>query len=1768
MIITNAFFVSNNIGILYFLNSISVINNSLFNNCDIFSIISQQGLALTLSDSSFINIKFRLGILLLSQMGSVYIDKCIISFSNGDFAIFFASNTYSLIINTSIIKNSSFYTLFFNQNMHLNILFDIIIQSNILRSIWDHDQTVDETFANKIQLKSNYFLSCMYANYGVPNSVISLEELYIHQNMLEAFAFVSMLVGTINMEKTIIIYNIYVDPSLFQASFDFETTTLTRLTNSYIENIGVNTKKTFFIGIEDNCVISFWYTDYSYLNNVIFVVTSNIDLSSGFISGSPIGNKLDIFNCKFIKIGENNLFGYKGMLLDSVAELNIINSTFHDIPCNQRSFSHAHGMIYVTGSSGYLYSKNDFNLNLHNNSFYNCSCIYGGHIAIISINTINITNCFFYNSSSTYFGGSFLIISSPNVFMSNLTIDQSVGNEGGAFYLKDIFKSQINNITIKNSMARRSGVVYLSNVNELMVENCQSINTITHMNGGFMYISKSYAIINHTMVFNSTADEGGAFFLHGNSIVFFDNLVISKSTAILAGGISVYEVDNFKITNSRFINVFAKLEGAAIVFSVFKNAIVSDIEIHNSSSGAGILYLKTIDETSNMVWNNVSCISTFASIGSCIYSLSATSLNINELRIIDSGLHPIFLQWSFLIKISISNLLIMNYNIQSNLIFCSSIDLELKFVNILNIKSPSSIIFVQNSILSLKDSNFTNVTQYLIVEIENSNFEIKNIKIINSIERKISFLKSISSIGLITDCDLNKLLSSETELIFFSNGNLTINRMQCFDNMGRFIRLYKSNFIFTESIIKNNTSLDESDGNDIIFLHPFNELLHVRIEEVNFTSYKRVSCNFNGFLSILLFRCNFRSRKEFPNENDMIMITTAILGLNFNNMNISSCYFTNFTNRALLFQTDYNFFGKVSNLEIYHSNFIENEALLGGAIFLSGSFKPKLVLNIFGKNNALINNLISNHNIQGIGGCIYYTTSIYEEESFELISNYFYNNFAANYISTIFSQRKIISDSQNKYEGNSDDGKFLSFPLKTRLKDISKIELISGVRFSFKLELIDAYNKTVYFDNSSIFALKSFKQEINNTILMENTLGTAEQGIISFNNVNIKTYSKSNFVLLITGSFQGLKSSWITQQEIANQYNFFVRECRKGEIILSDLTCMKCPKGKYSFIDPMLINIKYQKCIKCPENSECPGGNLIYPKPGFYKKTNYSTNVVACVNQEACFGVILSANSTFNEQEAEAYINNRCLEGNSGALCFYCDFGFGRYEKFDHCKKCATVSVQAFARIAAYSLFMTIYIFVNIQLAENYSKKKKRGQQINLISTFIKMIINHSQQFLLIISASEFSIPFSSSLMQVSDYFSFSNSHVIANDCIIQMIFFDKKYFIIYKEILNAILPFIFSLFSFFLWFLTNFILSKITFFESLREKIPKDFCQMLTRLKLFLIICGFIFYSLILKSSFNLFDCFELDHDDEKTYLRISPDITCWESEHLTFMYIFGIPCLLIWGLSFPFVLTLVLRKNYLRRQILSKLKEFGKELGNKSEEFKNLMITRNHRNIYLNLKGKMRENLFSEHQKIQISNQKYMYIKNKKSLKNFQPKDQYSHIFSVDRKINLSENLAAFKISKGEELYLFFYKDFNDKNYFWEPLIFFRKFLITFISTVNEAISDELKSVLLIAVFNFYIYITLKCKPYKNESCNKYEILSLVILLFTSVSSLILSSKIENLWKYVISWLVLILNLAIYFFWIFSIIKKLLQILKNKRRNKVQVNYNLEQPKKLIEE
>jgi hypothetical protein len=63
-----------------------------------------------------------------------------------------------------------------------------------------------------------------------------------------------------------------------------------------------------------------------------------------------------------------------------------------------------------------------------------------------------------------------------------------------------------------------------------------------------------------------------------------------------------------------------------------------------------------------------------------------------------------------------------------------------------------------------------------------------------------------------------------------------------------------------------------------------------------------------------------------------------------------------------------------------------------------------------------------------------------------------------------------------------------------------------------------------------------------------------------------------------------------------------------------------CPEG-ISFL--LEVQTEPGDCRKCPDvEAKCLGGSHIGPQPGFWRKSNSSSNFIACPNSAACLGIL------------------------------------------------------------------------------------------------------------------------------------------------------------------------------------------------------------------------------------------------------------------------------------------------------------------------------------------------------------------------------------------------------------------------------------------------------------------------------------------------------------------------------------------------------------------
>jgi hypothetical protein len=67
--------------------------------------------------------------------------------------------------------------------------------------------------------------------------------------------------------------------------------------------------------------------------------------------------------------------------------------------------------------------------------------------------------------------------------------------------------------------------------------------------------------------------------------------------------------------------------------------------------------------------------------------------------------------------------------------------------------------------------------------------------------------------------------------------------------------------------------------------------------------------------------------------------------------------------------------------------------------------------------------------------------------------------------------------------------------------------------------------------------------------------------------------------------------------------------------------------------------------------------------------------------------------------------------------------------------------------------------------------------------------------------------------------------------------------------------------------------------------------------------------FPLLVKSAITNLQCIQLDsREPDKTYLKISPEITCWEGQHLAVVLWIGTPLLIFFGFIYPIFLASIL--------------------------------------------------------------------------------------------------------------------------------------------------------------------------------------------------------------------------------------------------------------------
>lgn len=386
----------------------SFISGGLFN-----SLITQEGENLFVKNVSFVNLTFLDNLISYSGFQGYSIEQSCFSNINGITYLFVLFKSSFLKIKDSILEMIKIYAIFYIVDSNLNLIESNLIRNNYFKYLWEVDTTCDNVINNLSNLYNNTVAISFYRDLSIPNNLFMLYQTYIHDNsfiQLNSGGMVQMQLGICIYDHTNFMDNYFLNFNKFQYLFEFDIDCHLTVKSCFFKDNGVLTKKKNYFTYNDNNIFYLWSVVYTHYNDTVFMITDKVEMLGGIISAAPHGGTFEFLNCILILEIINNSatgFEYKGIQLDHFITASLINNTFYNLLCNDKSFATQYGGISLLASTSYTYSKgqNNYWLFMKNNSFFNSTCINGGGLSIVGIQTVLVEDCKFYKSRTHNRGG-------------------------------------------------------------------------------------------------------------------------------------------------------------------------------------------------------------------------------------------------------------------------------------------------------------------------------------------------------------------------------------------------------------------------------------------------------------------------------------------------------------------------------------------------------------------------------------------------------------------------------------------------------------------------------------------------------------------------------------------------------------------------------------------------------------------------------------------------------------------------------------------------------------------------------------------------------------------------------------------------------------------------------------------------------------------------------------------------------------------------------------------------------------------------------------------------------------------------------------------------------------------------------------------------------------------------------------------------------------------------------------------------------------------
>lgn len=912
------------------------------------------------------------------------------------------------------------------------------------------------------------------------------------------------------------------------------------------------------------------------------------------------------------------------------------------------------------------------------------------------------------------------------------------------------------------------------------------------------------------------------------------------------GSFTIYSQDNFFIDNTaRWISGIISMVGGTFIdknstFIRNSASMISTFYGHIKSS----IFLENTKFIGNFAFRKTSAISIRE-----FSNLTANNTYFKDCKSLGEGL--IFLDTQS--QGYIYNSAFENIHSYSAIILRISLNNNQKVIlenntyfNCINPDSKELFMFSNSENILLTNNKFYNISSKIFKLIQAGILLTNNsFKDIQCSEPGGIFDSKQNSVLFIQNLIMNNIISSSSGIFLISNTKIE----------------------FVEFFIKNIEILQDQSF-----------LMEISDCKVSLTNIELVSVS-NGFMNLKHSEANINQLIIKSNYNPKKIRKSSMIKSVYNNL--FSIFGSFFFENICLFNgssLNLNCNKKTQFQSIKNSYFMSNSALQNGGAIYVDNCNIEISSNTF-KNNSAIDS----------GGCIY-LRGLY---SLSLNNNTFIQNVAKEAGAIKYKLQIPTSYMPNKYiENKAFYGvDIASYPIRIDFENRLNKSFEGRPSFSYPLvenlefKLVDFYNQTVSTLNGPIVFINLINSTRNNArkggilpeaVNMKNGVGFIEK--LYFYTKNMKDEIKISLTTNSIGDLDVINYTTFTLNESIREgvystiINIKILPCIIGEVFDANImACIRCPKGTYKF-----DNLD-DTCKLCPKNAkECYGANITL-LPGYWKSEIYSTNIYVCEPiAESCLGGYFSF----------------CAEGYKGPLCQSCKNDGLIFAKFfsKNCDLCPENKSLIFAGLLIGSLFLLIFYFYMIYSNVKLSDRMKFDEITGIISPsakedffstiYNKILMNYFQ----IISLLNFlDLKYDSSLssyFQIPYYLGNSIAFVYNFDCLISSDFPIQALYL--KVVLISIVPIFFLLILASYWYLKSI----------LRKQNYKD--RYIT--------CELVFINMLqpvlLSTLTNILICKNIDG---KSYISNDYGYECDSKENLNFVYIFVIPSLMIWVVSYP---------------------------------------------------------------------------------------------------------------------------------------------------------------------------------------------------------------------------------------------------------------------------